>query len=366
MKALETVTLKSILVESKDGEWGQGEPSEDTQEMVVIRGTDFNSVRVGALDKIPIRHVKRRIAERKTLTPHDIIIETAGGSKDRPTGRTLYLNPSLFQRFSLPATCASFSRFLRINPVKADPKYIFWLLQHFYAVGKMSKYHTQHTGVARFQFTVFAESEPLPIPPKSTQTKIAAILSSYDELIESNTRRIKILEEMAQTIYREWFVNLRFPGHEKVKMVDSPMGKIPEGWGVKLLKDICENIDYGYTTSAKREEVGPKFLRITDIVPNLIDWNSVPYCEISEKDLPKYLLKEGDIVIARTGATTGYSKRINKLHFDTVFASYLVRIRIKSCYGMLYVGLLVSQMSINALSKQILVAQPSPKQMLRY
>ena len=70
----------------------------------------------------------------------------------------------------------------------------------------------------------------VPLPPLPTQRKIASILSAYDDLIENNTRRIAILEEMAQAIYREWFVNFRFPGHENVKLVDSPLGQIPEGW----------------------------------------------------------------------------------------------------------------------------------------
>jgi len=76
-------------------------------------------------------------------------------------------------------------------------------------------------------------------PPFPIQRKIAFILSAYDDLIENNNRRIKILEEMAQAIYREWFVNFRFPGHEKVKMVKSNTGMIPEGWEVKMLGDIC-------------------------------------------------------------------------------------------------------------------------------
>ncbi|VVB62526.1 Type-1 restriction enzyme MjaXIP specificity protein [uncultured archaeon] len=75
-------------------------------------------------------------------------------------------------------------------------------------------------------------------PPLSTQRKIAAILSAYDDLIENNTRRIKILEEMAQALYREWFVHFRFPGHEKVQMVDSLLGKIPEGGEVKKASEI--------------------------------------------------------------------------------------------------------------------------------
>jgi type I restriction enzyme S subunit len=76
-------------------------------------------------------------------------------------------------------------------------------------------------------------------PPLETQNKIASVLSTYDDLIENNTKRIKILEEMAQAIYREWFVNFRFPGHEKVKMVGSSLGEIPDGWGTSTLSDLC-------------------------------------------------------------------------------------------------------------------------------
>ena len=77
-----------------------------------------------------------------------------------------------------------------------------------------------------------------------------------------------------------------------------------------VLRELCESIDYGFTASATREPIGPKFLRITDIVPEQLDWASVPYCEIDPKKLAKCLLREGDIVVARTGATTGYAKYI--------------------------------------------------------
>ena len=78
------------------------------------------------------------------------------------------------------------------------------------------------------------------IPPLPTQKKIAAILSAYDDLIENNERRIRILEDMAQNLYREWFVKFRFPGHKKVKMVDSPLGKIPKGWEMKRLDELVD------------------------------------------------------------------------------------------------------------------------------
>lgn len=78
----------------------------------------------------------------------------------------------------------------------------------------------------------------LPLPPFALQHKIAAVLSAYDDLIENNNRRIKILEEMAQAIYREWFVQFRFPGHEGVEMVESELGLIPQGWEVKKVGEF--------------------------------------------------------------------------------------------------------------------------------
>lgn len=96
-------------------------------------------------------------------------------------------------------------------------------------------------------------------------------------------------------------------------------------WKEVLLKDYCKT-QYGYTASATDNNTGVKFVRITDIVPDFVDWNKVPYCEISEKDFKKYKLNEGDIVAARTGATVGYAKQIRKGSPDAVFASYLVKL----------------------------------------
>ena len=77
------------------------------------------------------------------------------------------------------------------------------------------------------------------LPPVAVQKTVAAILSAYDDLIENNTRRIQILERMAQALYREWFVNFRFPGHAKNKLVGSPLGKIPQGWSAPRLDEVA-------------------------------------------------------------------------------------------------------------------------------
>ncbi len=78
----------------------------------------------------------------------------------------------------------------------------------------------------------------IPLPQLQIQRRIAGILSAYDELIENSQRRIKILETMTRALYREWFVKFRFPGHEKVKLVPSPLGEIPEGWEVKPIQQF--------------------------------------------------------------------------------------------------------------------------------
>jgi type I restriction enzyme, S subunit len=108
------------------------------------------------------------------------------------------------------------------------------------------------------------------LPPLSAQRKIAAVLSAYDELIENSIRRIAILEEMAKAIYREWFVCFHFPGHEKVKYVDSVMGKIPEEWKPKTIGSVLDfHIGGGWGQDAANEESSnPAFvIRGTDI-PN--------------------------------------------------------------------------------------------------
>jgi type I restriction enzyme S subunit len=83
------------------------------------------------------------------------------------------------------------------------------------------------------------------VPSARRQREIASILSAYDDLIENNTRRIAILEEMARRIYEEWFVRFRFPGHENVRMVESELGLVPAGWRPSVLGDVLENVKIG-------------------------------------------------------------------------------------------------------------------------
>ena len=214
--------------------------------------------------------------------------------------------------------------FAVLTPTKdLDNRFLYYVITD----QRFTDYLTNHAKGAAYPAvdTETISNAELNIPPLTTQCKIASILSAYDDLIENNNRRIKILEEMAQTIYKEWFINFRFPGHGKVKMVKSELGMILEGWEVKRLGDVVE-AQYGYTESASNEEIGPKFLRGTDINKNTyINWDDVPFCKISDTDFKKYKLKRGDIVIIRM-ADPGKVGIIEK-DTDAVFASYLIRLK---------------------------------------
>ena len=124
---------------------------------------------------------------------------------------------------------------LRGNPKIIDQGYYYQALKSDFVKGELN---TRATGTNVLDIKQ-SELRKVLIPYYSlpTQIKIASILSAYDDLIENNTRRIKILETMARTLYQEWFVKFGFPGYEQVKMVGSELGLIPEGWEVKKVTD---------------------------------------------------------------------------------------------------------------------------------
>jgi len=128
---------------------------------------------------------------------------------------------------------------IRTNPQKVEVRFLlyYFFTDEWRAVIRRNML----TGatVDRIPLTTFPDF-PVRVPPLPIQRRIAGILSAYDELIENSQRRIEILESMARALYREWFVHFRFPGHESVPRVPSPLGEIPQGWEVRKLGDLCE------------------------------------------------------------------------------------------------------------------------------
>ena len=162
---------------------------------------------------------------------------------------------------------------------------------------------------------------PFEIPPMDFQQLVVNAYKVLNERIETKQKINDNLSAQMRAYFKEYTANNA-----------SITGK---------LKDYSV-MQYGYTETATTEPVGPKFLRITDIAQNYIDWNGVPYCPISEENHKKYVLSEGDVVVARTGATVGYAKMVGRNIPDSVFASFLVRIRPIDVEYRYYFGLAIT------------------------
>ncbi len=138
------------------------------------------------------------------------------------------------------------------------------------------------------------------------QKRIASILSAFDDKIELNNKISQNLEQTAQAIFKEWFVKFKFPGHEKVKMINSELGKIPEGWKIGKINDLVSIIS-GYPFSSKLYNSSKNALGVVTI-KNVQDGNFVKTCDsfIRKDDLPSKFnqdcnLADGDILLSLTG-----------------------------------------------------------------
>jgi type I restriction enzyme, S subunit len=210
----------------------------------MIRTTN---VRGGFIDAENVRYVTEPTYKRWTrrLVPkrNDVILTREAPLGDVGKLRTddlIFLGQRLYH--------------FRPDPKKLDPDFLLYSLMAPDLQGQIRGFGSgstvEHMRLADIpNLEIFA-------PEVSAQRRIAGILSAYDELTDNNMRRIRILEAMARALYREWFVRFRFPGHEKIKRVDSPLGSLPRGWEVKKLGEIAEemrrNVPKGRLDEPKR------------------------------------------------------------------------------------------------------------------
>ena len=178
---------------------------------------------------------------------------------------------------------------------------------------RYARFHSHGSAREVFDWDELCDVQ-LPVPNIERQREIVSEYETLTRRIRLNNQMIEKLEATAQAIYHKTFVD----------NIDKQ--NLPQGWHLAKLGEVCET-QYGYTETATQEKVGPKFLRITDIVKDL-DWSKVPYCHISDKDYKKYKLEIGDIVVSRTGANIGWAKQIKGDIPDSVFASFLIRIKV--------------------------------------
>lgn len=176
------------------------------------------------------------------------------------------------------------------------PRYVYYFLQMMH----LEQYNAG-AGVPTLNQN-HLHSLKIKIHKKKLQQKISSILSSYDRLIENNTRRIRLLEQMAENLYKEWFVRFRFPEHENVEMVNG----LPKGWETIHIKELAQ-LKSGYAFKSEWfVEEGEAVAKIKDIGNILMDTSSFSYVDKENCfKAKKFLLTTGDLTIALTGATIG-------------------------------------------------------------
>ncbi len=247
---------------------------------------DYTKPRYAELEQINPSGV---VTERNILRDGDIVFVRSNGNREL-IGRSLFIESPPEE-----VTHSAFTIRLRFTSPEVWQKFYAYLFRSPLIRGGFTAYGGG-TNISNLNQDILSRLE-VPLPSLPVQRRIAGILSAYDELIENSQRRIWILEEMARTLYREWFVKFRFPGHEKVPLVDSPLGPIPKGWEVRNLKDMA-NVIYGFPFASNRFNtvgMGVPIVRIRDILTGQTD-------TFTEEDAEqKYHIKNGDILVGMDG-----------------------------------------------------------------
>lgn len=197
------------------------------------------------------------------------------------------------------------------------PRWIHWLVKTRTFWSKCDTLSRGSSGKNRIKPELFL-SIRVPLPPLPEQRRIVARIEALAAEIDDAKRLRREAVEEANALLLSAAARLFSPGSD---------------WEVKETQDFCDHPQYGYTESATIDPVGPRFLRITDIQNGQVNWDAVPYCRCP--DPSNYLLEPGDLVFARTGATTGKSFVIGNCP-ESVFASYLIRLRVRDTVSVEY------------------------------
>jgi len=212
---------------------------------------------------------------------------------------------------------------------KADPLFLFYLLKNNQN-NIVKEYGGGGAAKSIINKSTFENIELFIPEDINEQKRMADILSAFDDKIEVNNKIIKTLEEMAQEVFKEWFVRFKFPGWQKAKFVDSELGKIPEGWEIKMLSEVFDFLEgpgirnWQYTTS------GCRFINIRLIQNNDIDIKSANFISTEEANgkYKHFQLQERDMVVSTSG-TLGRSAIVRREHLPLLLNTSVIRFRPK-------------------------------------
>lgn len=284
-----TVKLGEICDFLNGGAWSDKEYVLTGLPVLKVTNCKPSGFALSDIDYLPYSAAEKYAKNKLELG--DVIIATVGSHpnlKDSAAGRSCVVN-SMVEGYYLNqnAVCMRTKDTDVLDQGYLGYLSIYYEFQHFIQMrgrGAANQMRIAISSIKEYDCT---------LPNIKTQRRIASILSTYDDLIENNQKQIKLLEEAAQRLYKEWFVDLHFPGYENVKVVDG----VPEGWKRKKLIDIA-NVQYGYAFNGSlfnSEKKGMPIIRIRNIP------SSSTNDYTTETADEQYLVYNGDIVVGMDG-----------------------------------------------------------------
>lgn len=218
------------------GGWGKEGPSSSAdQQVAILRGADFPSASRGDATGLPIRWESNRKVARRSLRSGDIVLEVSGGTKNRPTGRSVYVTQRLLDQHEFPTIPASFCRLIRPDKAVVDPRYLGYWLRDMFVQGRTWGYQVQSTGLANFNVETFLDREVVRTPAIQEQRRIAGVLGAFDDLVELNRLHIEHLMALSSALYslvrRRATKTLTFGDVAEVRGGGTPSTRNPAYWG---------------------------------------------------------------------------------------------------------------------------------------
>jgi len=293
MSEWKKVKLGDIASAIQTGPFGsqlhQSDYSDKGTPVIMPKDIVCGKIDISTIARVESHHVER--LSRHKINEGDILYARRGD-----VGKCAYTDKS-----QTGWLCGTGCLRVTIDNAKAMPEFVFFQLQKKDTIGWVEK-HAIGATMLNLNTSILSDV-PIELPTLSTQHRIANILSRYDSLIENYQKQIKLLEEAAQRLYKEWFVDLHFPGHENTKIVDG----VPEGWEKKRIGDIVKTTSGGTPSRSNSDYYSGNIMwvKTKELMDGFVfDTEEKITKEAINKSSAK-IVPEASILLAMYGATIG-------------------------------------------------------------
>lgn len=275
--------MREVMLGFFDGPHATPAPAESGPVFLGIK----NITDAGALDLSEIRHIAEddfaQWTRRVTPEPGDVV----------------FTYEATLHRYALIPEGFRGCLGRRLALIRPDRSVVLPRFLHFLMLGPVWRATVTERVISgatvdRIPIIDFGEF-PVAVPDLVSQQAVVDVLGAIDDLIENNQRQVEVLEEMARAIYREWFVHLRYPGHEDAAFVHSPLGRIPEGWAVRPFAEIGSFVNGFAFKPAQWSDDGRPIIKIKQLKQGIA--TDTPRCDEAEVD-KKFWVEQGDLLFS--------------------------------------------------------------------